>query len=58
MTPSEQRILQAAPPAAHHWIAVTAPNGDCGFQCSRCKLTAISLPVPKECAHCPHFADA
>jgi hypothetical protein len=58
MTPAEHPIVHPPPPGSHDWIAVTAPNGDCGFQCSRCKLTAISLPVPKECAHCPHFADA
>jgi hypothetical protein len=42
MTPTEHPTLQAAPPGAHDWIAVTARNGDCGFVC----------------AHCPHFADA
>jgi hypothetical protein len=42
MTPTEHPTLQAAPPGAHDWIAVTARNGDCGYVC----------------AHCPHFADA
>jgi hypothetical protein len=37
----------------HDWIAVTAPNGDRGFQCSRCKLTAIHLPVPASLERCP-----
>jgi hypothetical protein len=37
----------------HDWIAVTAPNGDRGFQCSRCNLTAIHLPVPASLEHCP-----
>jgi hypothetical protein len=45
----------APPPLAHNWIAVTAPNGDQGFQCSRCKLTAIHLPVPKNCEQCPYI---
>jgi len=41
---------------SHDWHPVTAPNGDRGFQCARCRLTAISLPVPKSCEACPHTA--
>jgi hypothetical protein len=35
----------------HDWRAVTAPNGDQGWQCQRCKLTAFTLPlrVPLPC---------
>lgn len=29
---------------AHEWLAVTAPNGDRGFQCRLCRLTRITLP--------------
>ena len=27
----------------HEWLAVTAPNGDQGYQCINCSLTAITL---------------
>jgi hypothetical protein len=40
-------------PDEHDWLQVTAPNGDRGYQCQRCRLTAISLPVPPECRCCP-----
>lgn len=26
----------------HDWLAITAPNGDWGYQCIRCRLTAIT----------------
>lgn len=42
----------------HHWLAVIAPNGDRGYQCVRCRLTAISLPVPASVAPCPHLLTA
>jgi hypothetical protein len=38
----------------HDWAQVTAPNGDRGYQCRRCRLTAITLPVPPAVAHCPY----
>jgi hypothetical protein len=38
----------------HDWLQVTAPNGDRGYQCQRCRLTAITLPVPAECRQCPY----
>ena len=37
----------------HEWLAITAPNGDQGYQCQRCRLTAIHLPVPKSLQDCP-----
>jgi hypothetical protein len=41
----------------HDWRRVTAPNGDQGWQCARCKLTAITLPVHDGVAECPATAD-
>jgi hypothetical protein len=34
---------------AHEWLAITAPNGEQGYQCQRCRLTAIHLPVRSSC---------
>ena len=34
---------------AHDWLAITAPNGEQGYQCQRCRLTAIHLPVRSSC---------
>jgi hypothetical protein len=28
---------------AHDWRRVAAPNGDCGYQCQRCRLTCITV---------------
>jgi hypothetical protein len=33
----------------HEWLAITAPNGEQGYQCQRCRLTAIHLPVRSSC---------
>ena len=30
----------------HDWLAFTAPNGDQGYQCQRCRLTTSRIPVP------------
>src|SRR4249919_2651229 len=30
----------------HDWLAFTAPNGDQGYQCQRCRLTTGRIPVP------------
>jgi hypothetical protein len=32
----------------HEWLAITAPNGEQGYQCQRCRLTAI-YPVRSSC---------
>ncbi len=37
----------------HDWLLVTAPNGDLGFVCRRCQMTALRLPVPAIVSSCP-----
>lgn len=33
----------------HDWLKVRARNGDEGYVCQRCRLTAIHLPVRSSC---------
>ncbi len=37
----------------HQWEPFTAPNGDRGFVCRQCRLTAIHLPVAPPVWACP-----
>ena len=45
-------------PQTHSWLAVSTRNGDQGFVCTRCWLTAVSLPVRESLNHCPYRPDA